>query len=135
MATKPGHGAAVTISGITLREITDISWSGISRNAVETTNMATGAETSSLGGRSSGAASPTDAGEVTVEANLDTNAASDGWITAIDADASDVVLTFPDSSGTWTANGFVTNLSYSVPLEDKMSASITVKLTGNIVVA
>jgi len=132
MATKTGHGATLTLTGVTLNEILDISWSGISRNAIETTNMATGAATSSSGGRSYIPASPTDAGELTVEANLDTTTAT--WISCIDAAAGDVVLSFP-GSGSWTAAGFVTSASFSVPLEDKMTASLTVKLTSDIVVA
>ena len=132
MATSTGHGASVTLPGVTISEVLDMSWSGVSRNAIETTNMATGASVSSAGGRTYIAASPSDAGELTIEANLDSNTAT--WISCIDAGAGGVVLTFPDA-GTWTTTGFVTSASFSVPLEDKMSASITVKLTGDIAVA
>lgn len=132
MATETGHGASITLPGVTLSEVLDISWSGVSRNAIETTNMGTGGSVSSSGGRTYITASPSDAGEITIEANLDTQVAA--WISCIDAAAGAVVLTFP-GGGTWTTGGFVTSTSFSVPLEDKMTASITVKLTGDIVVA
>tara|TARA_R100000306_G_C4347787_1_gene128496 strand:+ start:104 stop:502 length:399 start_codon:yes stop_codon:yes gene_type:complete len=132
MATSTGHSASITLPGVTIAEVLDISWSGISKNSIETTNMATGAAASSSGGRTYIAASPSDAGEITIEANLDNNAAT--WISCIDAASGEIELTFPDD-GTWTASGFVTAASFSVPLEDKMTASITLKLTGDIVVA
>jgi predicted secreted protein len=40
-------------------------------------------------------------------------------------------LTFPDGSSTqWTFDGFLTGFSPSEPKDDKLSASITVKVTG-----
>jgi hypothetical protein len=132
MATQTGHGSTITLPGVTVAEVLDISWSGVSRQTIDTTNMATGAKTSDSGGRTFIPAPPSDAGELTIEANLDSTGST--WISCIDAAAADVVLTFP-SSGTWTAVGFVTNASFSVPLDDKITASLTLKLTGDIVVA
>ena len=132
MATQTGHGATVTLPGVTLAEVLDISWDGVSREAIETTNMATGASVSSSGGRTYIPGKPSKAGELTIEANLDTTDAD--WTSCVDADSGPVVLTFPDA-GTWTTGGFVTSASYSVPLEDKITASLTLQLTGDIVVA
>jgi len=131
MATSTGLGATLTAPGVTLAEILDISWSGISRPVIETTNMATVATLgSSNGGRTFIPGSPPDAGEITAECNLDANTSS--WIDALDNTGGAVVLTFPDTT-TWTSSGFVTALSVGVPLEDKMTISVTIKLTGQIV--
>jgi len=131
MATSTGLGATLTAPGVTLAEILDISWSGISRTSIETTNMAT-VETlgSANGGRTFIPGSPPDAGEITAECNLDANTSS--WIDALDNTGGSVVLTFPDST-TWPRPGFVPACSVGVPLEDKTTISVTIKLTGQIV--
>lgn len=48
-------------------------------------------------------------------------------------DAGSVVameIAFPNSLATWSFNGFVTGLSTDAPMDDKISFSATVKVTG-----
>jgi hypothetical protein len=45
----------------------------------------------------------------------------------------DITITFPDDT-TWEFEGFVTDYSPKVPLEDRMTASITIKATGGLTV-
>ncbi len=42
-----------------------------------------------------------------------------------------ITITFPDTT-VWAFDGFVTNFSPSVPLEDRMTASITIQATGSV---
>ena len=44
------------------------------------------------------------------------------------------VITFPNGA-TWTFDGFITKYSPKVPLEDRMTATITMKATGGVVYA
>jgi hypothetical protein len=44
-----------------------------------------------------------------------------------------IVISFADSdTTTWTFNGFMTAFSPSTPLEDRATASCTIKITGGI---
>tara|TARA_R100000808_G_scaffold5235_1_gene16064 strand:- start:2207 stop:2593 length:387 start_codon:yes stop_codon:yes gene_type:complete len=128
MATTTGHGTTLTLgtTGALITEINDVSWGDMTRNAVETTNMSTSDHRTFIPHPLS------DRGSLTVEANLDDQA--EGWADLIDADAETITVTFP--SGTlWTCSGFLRDASFSVPLEDKMTASLTFKFTGNISVS
>lgn len=72
-----------------------------------------------------------DAGEVSLELNYVPSDATQALLrTDFDADTSrSYRITFPDAS-TITFDGFVTALSPSVPLDDKMALSVTLKVTG-----
>jgi hypothetical protein len=129
-----GTGASVTFQAGTgaavFAQIEDIQLNGFSRGFVETTHMATTAARTFF---------PTDLydpGEIVVvfqiDVNLDYSAAiaNNGSTTAC-------ILIFPDSTGGSGAGGqvsfvggFLTNIDFGVPLEDKMLATATVKLTG-----
>ena len=53
----------------------------------------------------------------------------------IDEDASACLLNFPDSAASvWTFNAFMTGFEGTGPLEDRMTASATLKVDGNIAV-
>lgn len=43
----------------------------------------------------------------------------------------DITITFPDDT-VWTFEGFITSYKPKVPLEDRMTASITLKATGKV---
>jgi hypothetical protein len=60
--------------------------------------------------------------------------AFDPSVTIPIADAEEqIVITFPDSSSsTMTFQGFMTGFTMSIPLEDKMTATATITVTGNV---
>ena len=124
MATDTGTGAAVTFQSGLLAAITSIDWS-MSREAIETTSMATS------GRRTYIPAGNADAGEITVEADLDDQV--ELWADTVEAAAETITVTFPGSV-TWAASGFTTSSSFSIPNDDKMTASLTFKLTGDVTV-
>lgn len=54
----------------------------------------------------------------------------------IDEVPSELVMTFPDSgAAVWTFDGFMTGFEISSTLEEIITASATIKITGNVVVA
>lgn len=72
-----------------------------------------------------------DGGEISLELNFVPADATQTLLrTDFDGDAPvDYQITFPDTSNV-TATAFVTALSPSVPLDDKMALSVTLKVTG-----
>lgn len=49
--------------------------------------------------------------------------------------AETVTITFPDSgASTWAFNGFMTGFNVKGPLEDKMTADCTIKISGDVTV-
>lgn len=60
--------------------------------------------------------------------------AFDPSVTIPIADAEEeIIITFPDSaSSTMTFQGFMTGFTMSIPLEDKMTATATLTVTGNV---
>lgn len=119
-------GASITFSSGFFAEITNIGHSGINRGSVDVTHMGTTDAREFM---------PTDlydAGELSVELQFDPDSSP-----PIDQAAETVTVTFPTPSGgvsgaTWAADGFMTDFEYTGPLEDKMTATATIKFTGTI---
>lgn len=116
-----GTGTSITFSTGFLAEILDITPPGPSRGAVDTSHMGTSSYKTFI---------PTDLvdwGELKVEMAFAPSADP-----PIEDVAESIVITFPDAT-TWTFSGFMTNFEAKVPLEDKMTATATIKVTGNVV--
>ena len=106
-------------------EVTDVQPFSISRDVVDATHMgSTGRYREFIGGLR-------DAGEVTFTVNFDPKSATDVLLVAAseDDDARSFEITFP-SGDKASGECFVTNYSASAPLDDKMTASVTLKITG-----
>jgi hypothetical protein len=120
-----GFGTAVTFSSGFCAEITDVKIGGLSREAVDVTNF------SSTGGFKEFIPSTLiDSGELEVELIYDT-----GTSPPIGGAAETVTITFPLKSGESTAgtlacSGFLTDSEEAVPIDDKMSQSVTIKFSG-----
>jgi len=130
MATNVGTGSTITFSSGFFGEILSIGWSGINREAVETSHMGT------TGGRTFIPGDLYDPGELSVELNFE---ATDDVTTPITSAAETVTVTIPNSPtattvSTWAASGFMTSFEVTDPMEDKMTASATIKFTGDITV-
>lgn len=118
-----GHGTAITFQSGILAKLLDVSWSGIERASVETTVLDTS------GGKTFLPGDNYDPGELSVEMQLDTDAA---WGTALSAAPETITITWPDAE-TWACSGFLTGLEVgNVTNETVMTVTATLKATGSI---
>ena len=125
MASGTGHGASIIFQSGLVAEPTSFAWS-MSRDSIATTNMSTTTRMTYI------PRDIADAGELTVECNLDDQA--EAWADVVEKDAENITLTFP-GSGTWAASGFVTGADFSLPDDGLMTATLTIKFTGDITTA
>ena len=126
MAADVGFGTAITFQSGFFAEIISVAWGGISRESVETTNMATTNATKTF--------MPSDIydpGELTVEMAMDTDALDAP--PPITAAAETVTVTFPDTSS-WACSGFMTGFDVDIPMEDRITGTATLKLSGDFTV-
>jgi hypothetical protein len=120
-----GVGTAITFSSGFCAEITDVKIGGLSREAVDVTNFG------STGGFKEFIPSTLiDSGELEVELIY-----TPGTAPPIGGDAETVTITFPVASGDTTGgsiscSGFLTDAEETVPMDDKISQSVTIKFTG-----
>ena len=133
MARYTGHTATFGISGqTTVIQVLSISGPGISRDTIDTTDADATADWRTF------VASYIDGGELTLEINLDLDNAThkdaaNGLLYGFTAgqDPRTYVLTFA-SSETWTFSGIITGFEPSNPHDGTSTASVTVKVAGQI---
>jgi len=103
-------------------EIMDITGPSLARDSVETTHQGT------TGARTHIPVDLFDAGELGFEIhfNPDTDPPIDNVV-------EEITITWP-AGATWVFSGFFTGFEPGTPLEDKMTASVTIKITGDIVI-
>lgn len=130
MAATPvdiGYGLTITFASGFFAKITEASWSGYSRNAIDSSHM-----TSTNGYRTFIPGDLKDVGELSVSLLFDKNAATK---TNLAGAAETITVTFPTPSGgstggTWACSGFMTNFDMTLPMDDMMTADATIKFTG-----
>lgn len=132
--TKIGHGSLFEVNDTTqspdawvkVAEVVNITPPNFSRDAVDATH------TESEDGWREFIPGLKDGGEVSVEMNFIPGAASTDLILDLfNRDTGSFRITFPDSPATvWTFDAFITGFEPEAPLEDKMSATATFKLSG-----
>ncbi len=118
-----GFGTTITWESGFLGEVISVDWSGIARESIDTTHMTTANNAKTF--------MPSDIydpGEVSVEMAFNPSATP-----PITDAADEVTVTFP-AGDTWVASGFLTSFDLNSPLEDRMTATAVVKLSGQIVV-
>jgi hypothetical protein len=122
-----GTGATIAFQTGFFAEILSLEWSGIAREPIETSHAGTSTWKTFIPGRLS------DPGELSVELHLDADTAA-----PINAAAETITVTLPSNgagdTSTWSASGFMTSFSFSAPMEDKQTATATIKFTGAITV-
>lgn len=131
-----GTGTTVTFgtSGFTA-ELTDIQISNLSREVIETSNLATAqAGAGQIGSKTFLAGDLTDPGSVTLTGHFNPDT-----VPPLEGDAETVTITFPPNSGvitpaSWAFSGQVISYDPSIPLEDKMTFTMEVKAVGPITV-
>lgn len=118
-------GLTITYQSGLLAEIIDFSWTGMEREAIDTTNF------SSTTAREYTPSTLYDPGELSVEMLFDPETDP---TTALAAAAETVTVTYADAApaSTMAASGFMTGFEIAGPLEDRMTATATLKLTGAI---
>lgn len=127
MATNIGTGTTVTFgtSAFTF-DLLSVNWDSIAREAINTSHMGTtGAHTFM----------PTDLvdnGEIQIEGafigNLDPPI--DGAVETITVNVAGA-----GAGHQWAASGFMTNFSLGIPLEEKMTFTATLKVSGAITIS
>lgn len=108
--------------------ITGVSGPGSSRESIETTHLGT------TGGKTFIPGDLYDGGEVSLDVMFDPSLTIPMFA---GQQPETITITFPvpstlSAGATWSFAGFITDHSPTIPLEDKMTASITIKVTGNI---
>lgn len=130
-----GTGAVITFSSSFFAQITNISWSGISRPSIDSSHMGIAAAgAAKFGNRLYIPGDLIDPGELSVDMHF--NPITDPPIAG---SAETVTVTFgkfgSDSTGTsYAGSGFLTDWEFTVPIEELMTASATIKFSGNITI-
>jgi hypothetical protein len=117
-----GFGATITFSSsfFTARAL-NIQWTGMEREWVETTTLAT------TGGKTFVPSDVYDPGSLEVEMQF-----RSGTTPPIVGASETVTITFPDLE-TWAASGYMSGIEWTAPLTgDVMTARATLKFTGAI---
>lgn len=113
-------------------EVTDWSYSGAIRTAIETTHLGTTQATSSqIGTRTFMPNDLVDAGELTVTMHFNPDE-----YPPMHADPETITLTFGPSSetATWAFSGFMTSYNWEAPMEEKMTGEYVIKVSGPITI-
>ncbi len=118
----------MVLGGITLTvDRLSISMSGVSRESIETTNLAT------TGGRTFIPGNLYDPGSLEVEFHVDNDTpATTMNVNTILTDATTTWVILNPEGGKYDGNGFVTDFNWTYPLEDVASGSFTLKCSGSI---
>ncbi len=120
-----GTGTSITFESGFFAEILDITGPSMERPAIDTTHMGT------TNARTFVPGDLYDGGELQVEL-----AFAPGTFPPIGQAASAFTITFPDSAASeWSGTGFLTSAENAIPLEERMTQSCTLKITGVISVS
>lgn len=129
MATA-GYGTLLKRSGTTIAEVRNISGPNLALGTVETTHH------TSTGGWREHIGTLLDAGEVTAELNFLPGHATQSFAAGLVKDLKDKTLqtfsiTFTDAVPTvWTFTAFVTQFAITAPVDGKLTANVTLKISG-----
>lgn len=122
-----GFGTAVSLPGLTLAELKEVNWSGIENEAIESTHMA-----SPNGWKEFDPSALTDPGELELTVNFDPDESPTFPSTK---GAMSVTWPVPEGGTTgasWACDAMITGYEPGAPVDDKMSAKIKVKCSGEI---
>ncbi|MFA5162091.1 MAG: phage tail tube protein [Elusimicrobiales bacterium] len=123
---KMGDGASPEVFS-DIAAVSKVGGPGVSLDTIDVT------ADDSPGGYKEYAAGLLDAGEIKLELNfLPANASQTGLLTALTSRAAkNFKLVFPDTANTtWSFSAFVTNFEPDAPVDGKLAASVTLKITG-----
>lgn len=127
-----GTGTTLTFASFTA-ELTAINWDGITRDIIETSHLSTAvAGAGKIGSKTFIPGDLVDPGEISIEGHFDPDLTP-----PMESAAGTATITFPLPAGgltkaDWEASAIMSSFSLGVPLEDKMTFSATIKVTGEI---
>jgi len=127
MASVNAFGTVLKIAGTAVAEVTSISAPSISRDTIETTHHG------SVDGHREFLPGLSDGGEVSLDINWNPADASHAAIYATFTSSANQAYSvmFPNL---WelTFNGMVTGFDATAPIDDRLTASVTIKVTGKV---
>lgn len=128
-----GTGAVITFSSGFLGRILDISWSGIERESLETSHMGTAAPTAGkFGNRTFLPGDLTDPGECTIEIHYNAHDVIPPFTVAETVTVKAPLVAGDATAASWAGSGFLTSFEWGIPLEEIMTATATIKFSGEI---
>jgi len=134
--TDVSTGMSITFDSGFFAEIINFDWSGLTREALPTSHMGVAAPGSGkVGNMLHIPGDLSEGGEISVEIHFHANTEP-----PLDAVAETVTVTWPLASGdssaaTWAGSGFMTSMDISAGLDEVMTATITVKMSGNVTIS
>jgi len=131
-----GTGGSITFgtSGFA-PEVNNITWGGISREVIETSHLGTSpAGDNEIGSKTYLAGKLSDPGEISIEGNFDVREHP-----PIEEDPETITVKCPlysgdSTQGQFAADGQMTEFELTIPTEDKMGFTATIKITGPITI-
>jgi hypothetical protein len=136
VAVDVGTGSSIAFATtVWSAELLSLAWSDITRDTVETTHMGTDATpgTTEYGSQTFIPVDIADGGVLTAEVHFNPDAGSAALKFPIGAVAETITVTFPNSA-TWAFSGFCTGVDVSDPMEDVMTATLTIRVTAGVTV-
>ncbi len=115
-------GTTITFASGFLAEILDVDLPELSRESIDTTHMGT------TNAKTYIPSTLIDVGELSCDLGFDPSASP-----PINLAPENVTILFP-SGTSWSFSGFMTGFNAKAPLEDKMTASVTIKASGEITI-
>ena len=125
-----GIGTTLQMGAETIAEINSISGPNMSRDQIDVTSL------DSTSGYREFIAGFRDGGELQLNMNF-TRDSYDDFLAAFQDDAYKAfTIVLPDTGATtFTFNGWVTGLGMAVPLDDKVTSDVTIKISGLVTMA
>jgi len=115
-----GTGTTITFQSGFFAEVTNIGGPALTRANIDTSHMLT------VGGKTFKPTDLYDLGDLSIDVAFDP-----AETPPIDQPAETVTITWPDGS-TWQFTAFMTGFEPTAPLEEKMTASATLKCSGDL---
>lgn len=133
MAADIGQGSFVTFGSVlgasaTHYRVNSISLGGVSRDVVDASHLLT------VGGKQFIASEYYDPGELSLEIHHDPSLNPVNLLTNVSTTQA-CIITFANGGNTttvWSAFGFASSFEASVPKDDMMTGTLTVKLSGTL---
>ncbi len=123
-----GYNTKIKMNGVEVAEVTTVSGPGLTRETIDASHMQSPAMWREF------IKGMKDAGELSFDVNMiPGNASQWGLISDFydDVALANFDLVFPDARGTvWSFRGIVTSYEPTNAIDDKLAASVTIKLSG-----
>jgi len=124
------YGTILAIEGSAIAEVNSLSGPGLSLDPIEITHHESpDAWKEFVGGLLDAGEIPLDVNFIPTATTHTANASGSLLYTMISRAAAAFTLTWPDSTA-WSFDALVTAFEPSAPVDDKLGASVTLKLTG-----